>query len=91
MAAAAKVRYPAASCGVSDLNELDEDDISMEFAACGILAGYYYRTSDTDIKGEPKIQEESKRIFSDYHFIKENPEKESFQKRMAGYKKILLV
>lgn len=70
---------------------LDEDDVEMEFAACGILADYYYRTSDADIREEQKIQEERERIFSDYHFVKEEPDKESFQKRVDEYKKVMLI
>lgn len=73
--------------------EVDEEDLQegIRFTACGILADYYYRTSETDIKGEPKIQEETKRIFGDYDFVKGNPDKESLIKRIEKYKKIMLV
>lgn len=72
-------------------DELDEEDIDMEFVACGILADYYYRTSDVDIKDERKIQEETERIFSDYDFVKEEPSKEKFLERIGKYKKIMLI
>lgn len=73
--------------------ETEEEDMreTMKFAACGILADYYYRTSETDIKDEPKVQEETARIFSDYAFVKENPDKESFLKRIRDYKYIMLI
>ncbi len=63
----------------------------MEFAACGLLTDYYYRTSDTDAADEPKIKEETARIFSDYEFVKGNPDAASFRNRIAQYKKIMLV
>ncbi len=50
-------------------DEAEEDDIQMEFAACGLLTDYYYRTSDTDAADEPKIKEETARIFSDLSLI----------------------
>lgn len=73
--------------------EIDEDDMqeAIKFTACGILADYYYRTSEADIKDEPKIQEEAVRIFSDYDFVKGNPDKESFLSRIKDYKKIMLI
>lgn len=72
-------------------DELDEDDIEMEFAACGILADYFYRTSDTEVKDEQKIKEETERIFSDYDFVKTGPDAESFRERVEEYKKVMLV
>lgn len=72
-------------------DELDEEDLDMEFVACGILADYYYRTCDVDIKDERKIQEETERIFSDYDFVKEEPDMERFQERIEKYKKIMLI
>ena len=72
-------------------DELDEDDLYMEFAACGILADYYYRTSDEDIKNEQKIQEETARIFADYDFVEKAPDKEIFQERIRNYKNVMLV
>lgn len=72
-------------------DELDEEDLDMEFVACGILADYYYRTCDVDIKDERKIQEETERIFSDYDFVKEEPDKEKFLERIGKYKKIMLI
>lgn len=76
-------------CFISD--EVEEDEIEMEYAACGLLTDYYYRTSDTDVKDEPKIKEETERIFSDYEFVKGEPDAESFRKRVEEYKKIMLV
>lgn len=76
-------------CFISD--EVEEDEIEMEYAACGLLTDYYYRTSDTDVKDEPKIEEETERIFSDYEFVKGEPDAESFRKRVEEYKKIMLV
>lgn len=77
------------------LEELDEDDIEMEFVTCGILSDYYYRTCDIedekDVKEERKVQEEVERIFSDYAFIQEKPDKEQFQERVEQYKKIMLI
>ena len=75
----------------SIFDEAEEDDIQMEFAACGLLTDYYYRTSDTDAADEPKIKEETARIFSDYEFVKGNPDAASFRNRIAQYKKIMLV
>lgn len=72
-------------------DELDEDDIEMEFAACGILADYFYRTSDTEVKDEQKIKEETERIFSDYDFVKTGPDAESFRERVEEYKKVMLI
>lgn len=72
-------------------DELDEEDLEMEFVACGILADYYYRTTNVDIKEERKIQEETERIFSDYDFVKEEPDMERFQERIEKYKKIMLI
>ena len=72
-------------------DEVDEDDIKMEFAAGGLMTDYYYRTSDTDVADEPKIKEETGRIFSDYEFVKSNPDAASFRNRIAAYKKIMLV
>lgn len=72
-------------------DEVDEDDIKMEFAACGLMTDYYYRTSDTDVADEPKIKEETARIFSDYEFVKSNPDAASFRNRIAEYKQIMLV
>lgn len=72
-------------------DEVDEDDIKMEYAACGLLTDYYYRTSDTDVKDEPKIKEETARIFADYEFVKNAPDAASFKNRVAEYKKIMLV
>lgn len=72
-------------------DELDEDGVEMEFAACGILADYYYRTSDADIQGEQKVKEEIDRILSDYDFVKEEPDQEKFQERVEGYKGIMLI
>ncbi len=76
---------------ILDFDEAEEDDIQMEFAACGLLTDYYYRTSDTDAADEPKIKEETARIFSDYEFVKGNPDAASFRNRIAQYKKIMLV
>lgn len=76
-------------CFISD--EVEEDEIEMEYAACGLLTDYYYRTLDTDVKDEPKIKEETERIFSDYEFVKGEPDAESFRKRVEEYKKIMLV
>ncbi|MDE5825304.1 MAG: hypothetical protein K2H91_11580 [Lachnospiraceae bacterium] len=53
--------------------ELD-DSVEMEFLACGILADYYYRTSELELKDIPKIQEETACIFSDYDFVKSDPD-----------------
>ncbi len=72
-------------------DEAEEDDIQMEFAACGLMTDYYYRTIDTDVKDEPKIKEETARIFSDYEFVKSNPDAASFRNRIAEYKKIMLI
>lgn len=72
-------------------DEVEEDEIEMEYAACGLLTDYYYRTSDTDVKDKPKIKEEAERIFSDYEFVKGEPDAESFRKRVEEYKKIMLV
>lgn len=68
-----------------------KEPVEMEFIACGILADYYYRTSDTELKDIPQIQEETTRIFSDYDFIKSEPGYETFQKRINIYKTIMLV
>lgn len=76
-------------CFISD--EVEEDEIEMEYAACGLLTDYYYRTLDTDVKDEPKIKEETERIFSDYEFVKGEPDAENFRKRVEEYKKIMLV
>ena len=38
-----------------------------------------------------KIKEETARIFSDYEFVKGNPDAASFRNRIAQYKKIMLV
>lgn len=67
------------------------DDIDIEFAACGILADYYYRTTDAEVSGLPKVQEETTRIFADYDFVKGKPDRESLAARIEGYKKIMLV
>ncbi len=72
-------------------DEAEEDEIVMEYAVCGLLTDYYYRTSDADVKDEPKIKEETERIFSDYEFVKSEPDAESFKKRVEEYKKIMLV
>lgn len=72
-------------------DEAEEDDIQMEFATCGLLTDYYYRTSDTDVADEPKIKEETARIFADYEFVKNTPDAASFKNRVAEYKKIMLV
>lgn len=72
-------------------DEAEENDIQMEFAACGLMTDYYYRTIDTDVKDEPKIKEETARIFSDYEFVKSNPDAASFRNRIAEYKKIMLI
>lgn len=72
-------------------DEAEEDDIQMEYAAYGLLTDYYYRTSDTNVADEPKIKEETARIFSDYEFVKSTPDAASFKNRIAEYKKIMLV
>ena len=74
-------------------DKLDEEDLDMDiqFVANGILADYYYRTTDVDIEEERKIQEETERIFSDYDFVKEEPDKERFLERIEKYKKIMLI
>lgn len=72
-------------------DSLLEGGPSMDFVACGIMADYYYRTSDSDIRNEPKIREEKERIFSDYEFIKKEPDKDSFNIRVRNYKSIMLV
>lgn len=74
-----------------DEEGLDGLDMEIQFVANGILADYYYRTTDVDIEEERKIQEETKRIFSDYDFVKEEPDMERFQERMERYKKIMLI
>ena len=66
----------------------------IKFTACGIQADYYYRTSEIDIKNEPKVQEEMARIFADYDFVKGNPDKEVFSiglkitKKLCWYKRV---
>ena len=75
---------------VSSAAELDHP-VEMEFAACGILADYYYRTSYVELKDVPKIQEETTRIFSDYDFVKSDPDYDAFQKRVDAYKNIMLI
>lgn len=69
----------------------EDSRITMEFVPCGIMQDYYYRTSDSDIADEKKVKEEVNRIFSDYEFIKEEPDKEKFAGRIEGYKKIMLI
>ncbi|MDE7414797.1 MAG: hypothetical protein K2N44_00485 [Lachnospiraceae bacterium] len=63
----------------------------MEFLACGILADYYYRTSELELKEVPKIQEETACIFSDYDFVKSDPDYDLFQKRIDSYNNIMLI
>lgn len=77
-------------CAVSSTAKRKEP-VEMEFIACGILADYYYRTSDTDLKDVPNIQEETARIFSDHDFVKSAPDYEAFQEQINGYKTIMLV
>lgn len=78
------------ACPISSTAELEEP-ADMEFVACGILADYYYRTSDTELKGVPQIQQEIARIFSDYDFVKSAPDYEAFQERINEYKTIMLM
>lgn len=76
-------------------DQIVESEVEMEFAACGILADYYYRTCEIDdnkdIKEKQNVQEEVERIFSDYAFVQENPDKEKLWERIEMYKKIILV
>lgn len=77
-------------CAVSGAAQRKEP-VGMEFAACGILADYYYRTSDAELKDVPKVQEETARIFSDHDFVKSEPDYEAFRERINVYKTIMLV
>lgn len=77
-------------CPISGTAKLEEP-ADLEFVACGILADYFYRTSDAELKDVPQIQQETTRIFSDYDFIKSAPDYEAFQERINEYKTILLV
>lgn len=78
--------------GCADLSKANlKEPAEMEFAACGILADYYYRTSDTELKDIPQIQEETARIFSDHTFVKSAPDYAAFRERIDTYKTIMLV
>lgn len=77
-------------CPISGAAKLEEP-VEMKFAACGILADYYYRTSDAELKDVPQIRGETERIFSDYDFVKSEPDYEAFQERINVYKTIMLV
>lgn len=68
-----------------------DDPVEMEFVACGILADYYYRTSNVELKDVPKIQEETARILSNHDFVKSDPDYDAFQKRIDAYKNIMLI
>lgn len=76
-------------------DQVDEEEVGMEFAACGILADYYYRTCDIDdkkdIRENPKVQEEVERIFSDYDFVLGNLDKKAMWERMEIYRNIMLL
>lgn len=76
-------------------DQIVESEVPMEFAACGILADYYYRTCEIDdnkdIKEKQSVQEEVERVFSDYAFVKENPDKEKMWERIEKYKNIRLI
>ena len=76
-------------------DQLDETEVEMEFAACGILADYYYRTCEIedakDIREQQSVQKEVGRIFSDLAFVKENPDKEKLWHRIENYKSITLL
>lgn len=76
-------------------DQLDETEVEMEFAACGILADYYYRTCEIedakDIREQQSVQKEVGRIFSDLAFVKGKPDKEKLWHRIENYKSITLL
>lgn len=84
-------------CALKDfvLDKVEDEEIEMEFAACGILADYYYRTceikDDEDIRVYPDVQREIERIFSDFAFVQEHPDKEKLRERIATYRKLMLL
>ena len=84
-------------CALKDfvLDKVEDEEIEMEFAACGILADYYYRTceikDDEDIRVYPEVQREMERIFSDFAFAQEHPDKEKLRERIATYRKLMLL
>lgn len=77
-------------CAIPSTARLDEP-VNMEFVACGLLADYFYRTSDTSLEEIPQIQNETARIFSDYDFVKSAPDYQAFRQRIDSYKKEILI
>ena len=80
----------SSECAIPSTAQPD-DPVDMEFVACGILADYFYRTSDADLEKIPQIQEEAARIFSDYDFVKSAPDYQAFQQRIDLYKEVMLI
>lgn len=84
-------------CALKDfvLDGVEDEEIEMEFAACGILADYYYRTceikDDEDIRVYPEVQREIERIFSDFAFVQEHPDKEKLRERIETYRKLMIL
>lgn len=84
-------------CALKDfvLDGVEDEEIEMEFAACGILADYYYRTceikDDEDIRVYPEVQREIERIFSDFAFIQEHPDKEKLRERIETYRNLMIL
>jgi len=84
-------------CALKDFvwDGVEDEEIEMEFAACGILADYYYRTceikDDEDIRVYPEVQREIERIFSDFAFVQEHPDKEKLRERIETYRKLMIL
>ena len=59
------------------------------------MADYYYRTceikDDEDIRVYPEVQREIERIFSDFAFVQEHPDKEKLRERIETYRKLMIL
>lgn len=77
---------------LTELTELKRDayQVRTDVVTNTLLADYYIRTKDGDIRNLPAVKAEEKRILDDYRFVSGSPDKEQFFERFDSYRKLSL-
>lgn len=66
----------------------DAEPAETDFIACTVLADYYLRTCEEDIRQIPKVQEEIARIWSDFAFVQTGLNAEAAAERIRTYQQL---
>ena len=65
-------------------------DMDVDFVINSLIADYYIRTGETELRNIPAVKKETDRIFADFDFVKSAPDKDNFLERMKQNGKVLI-